>query len=65
MERYYRFKMLNWRAMEADDDAKRAERKARRRIHSVDSEQRAVEARAHADAALAKLRGFNQESSKP
>ena len=65
MERYYRFKMLHWRAMEARDAAKRAERKARRRIHSVDSEQRAVEARELADEAQASLRGFNQESSKP
>ena len=65
MEPYYRFKMLHWRAMEARDAAKRAERKARRRIHSVDSEQRAVEARTLADEALAALRGFNQESSKP
>ena len=61
MERYYRFKMLHWKAMEARDAAKRAERKAQRRIHSVDSEQRAVEARALADAALAELRGFNKE----
>jgi len=61
MERYYRFKMLHWRAMEARDAAKRAERKARKRIHSVDAEQKAVEARALADEALAKLRRFNQE----
>ena len=66
MEPYYRFKMLHWRAMEARDAAKRAERKARRRIHSVGSEQRAVEARGLADEALAALRGLNQEgSSKP
>ena len=66
MEKYYRFKMLHWKAMEADDDAKRAERKAKRRIHSVDSEQRAKDARALANEALAALRRLNQEgSSKP
>ena len=66
MEPYYRFKMLHWRAIEARDTAKHAERKARKRIHSVDAEQRAIEARGLADEALAALRGLNQEgSSKP
>lgn len=63
MDRYCRFKMLHWRAMETRDDAKRAERKARRRIHSVDSEKRAEEARARAEAALAALRNLSQEES--
>ena len=49
MEPYYRFKMLHWRAIEARDTAKHAERKARKRIHSVDAEQRAIEARGLAD----------------
>ena len=66
MDRYYQFKMLRWRAEEARNAAKRAERKARKRIHSVDAEQKAVEARALAEEALAALRGLNQEgSSKP
>ncbi len=63
MERYYRFKMLHWKAMEARDAAKRAERKARRRIHSVDSEREGGEARARADEALAELRNLDQEKS--
>ena len=66
MEKYYRFKMLHWQAMETRDAAERVEKKARRRIHSVDSEQRAVKARALADEALAALRRLNHEdSSKP
>jgi len=66
MDRYYHFKMLRWRAEEARNAAKRAERKARKRVHSVDAEQKAIEARALADEALAALRGLNQEgSSKP